>query len=129
MMHHGIHLFLIQLTTSRPVELVNIKRASNFFRNSILDPAWKSIERSVRLIAGSTIDSLIRTLGIGDIYRIYIGTKRDGLDFHMAYIPGDFDVEPEEAFDKEYMNKLFELGYNKAKRGYPWKSVPPGINE
>jgi hypothetical protein len=59
--------------------------------------------------------------------RIYAGAKRDGLEYHLAYIPDDFNQESQEAFDSKYMNNLFELAYNLAKQGYPWESLPPGI--
>lgn len=96
-------------------------------RNSKLQPKWQTIERRVQLVASSSISSLIRAQGIGDMLRIYAGAKRDGLEYHLAYIPDEFNQEPEEAFDPIYMNNLFELGYNLAKKGYPWQSLPPGL--
>jgi len=30
-------------------------------------------------------------------------------------------------FDPEYMGKLFDLGYQMTKNGYPWEKVPPGF--
>jgi hypothetical protein len=30
-----------------------------------------------------------------------------------------------EAFDPDYMVKLFELGYRMAAKGYPWRKIPP----
>jgi hypothetical protein len=96
-------------------------------RNSMLKPKWKSTERNVPPIAGRTISSLIRTQGIGDMYRIYLVTKRDGLEYHLAYIPDVFDVEAKEPFDMGYMNKLYKLGFDMAKKGYRWKRVPPGL--
>lgn len=98
-------------------------------RNSRLEPEWETIERGVQPIAMSSIDSLIRTQGIGDMYRIYAGAQRDGLDYHLAYIPADFTEEPKEVFDPKYMKKLFEYAYNMAKQGYPWKTSPPGMDE
>jgi len=96
-------------------------------RNSMLKPRWKTTERKLRPIAGRTVSSLIRTQGIGDMYRIFLGVKRDGLVYRLAYIPGDFAVESKEPFDTEYMNKLYELGFNMAKQGYPWEKTPPGL--
>jgi hypothetical protein len=61
------------------------------------------------------------------MYRIYLDCQRDGIDFNLAYIPEDFDVRPEEEFDPVYMSKLFDLGYNLAKDGYPWEKAPPGF--
>ena len=96
-------------------------------RNSFLDPDYRGIKRSVLPIASRTIDSLIRTQGIGDIYQIYALCKRDGNDFNLAYIPADFTVESTEGFDPVYMGKLLERGYQMALEGYPWEKAPPGF--
>ncbi len=97
-------------------------------RNSQLDSKWKTITRKLAPIAMRSVDSLIRTQGLGDMYRIYLGSMRDGLEYHLAYIPDDFNEESEEFFDPVYMRKLFDHGYNKAKLGYPWKREPPGMD-
>jgi predicted patatin/cPLA2 family phospholipase len=96
-------------------------------RNSFLDPDYQGIKRNVLPIASRTIDSLIRTQGIGDLYQIYALCKRDGNDFSLAYIPSDFTEEPTEAFDPVYMSKLFDRGYQMALDGYPWAKAPPGF--
>ena len=62
-----------------------------------------------------------------DLYRLYLGAKRDKLPFRLAYIPGDFDLEPEEAFDPKYMRALFDLAYELSRNGYDWATSPPGI--
>lgn len=96
-------------------------------RNAFLDPDYRGIKRNVLPIASRTIDSLIRTQGIGDLYQIFTLCKRDGNEFNLAYIPPDFTEEPAEGFDPVYMGKLFELGYEMAIGGYPWQKVPPGF--
>jgi len=96
-------------------------------RNSFLDPDYRGIKRNVLPIASRTIDSLIRTQGIGDIYQIYALCKRDGNDFNLAYIPSDFIEESTEAFDPVYMGKLLDRGYQMAFEGYPWETAPPGF--
>ena len=96
-------------------------------RNSFLDPDYRGIKRNVLPIASRTIDSLIRTQGIGDIYQIYALCKRDGNDFNLAYIPSDFIEESTEAFDPVYMGKLLDRGYQMALEGYPWETAPPGF--
>ena len=83
--------------------------------------------RNVVPIASRTIDSLIRTQGIGDLYQIYTLCARDGNNFNLAYIPSEFTEEPSEGFDPVYMGKLFALGHEMALKGYPWKSEPPGF--
>jgi hypothetical protein len=63
---------------------------------------------------------------VGDLYRIYIATQRDGIDYNLAYIPESFTTPLEEPFDTAYMRQLFQVGYGMAVRGYPWAKVPPG---
>ena len=96
-------------------------------RNSFLDPDYNGIKRSVLPIASRTIDSLIRTQGIGDLYQIYALCKRDGNDFNLAYIPSSFTEETTEDFDPVYMRKLYKLGYEMGVKGYPWEKGPPGF--
>jgi hypothetical protein len=95
-------------------------------RNAKLEPQWQTVDRSIVDIAGRTVDSLIRTQGIGDLYREYLGVKYYGFDYNLAYIPASFDAESKELFDPQYMGKLYQLGYDLARRGYPWEEAPPG---
>lgn len=95
--------------------------------NAKLDPEWEAVKPKLLPIALDSISTLILTQSIGDLYRIYLGAKRDGLDYNLAYIPKDFKVKCEEQFDKAYMNALFKRGYDLAKAGYPWQKAPPGF--
>jgi len=97
-------------------------------RNSFLDPDYTGVNPSILPIGLRTIDTLIRTQGIGDLYQIYALCMRDGNDFNLAYIPSDFTEKPSEGFDPVYMGKLYELGYQMAKDGYPWQKWPPGFH-
>lgn len=94
-------------------------------RNAVLDPTYEPVKPKLVPIAGKSIASLIRTQGIGDMYRIYLNAQRDGLRYRLAYIPDDFNAESEEAFDLAYMRKLFDLGYEQGNTGTAWKNTPP----
>jgi predicted acylesterase/phospholipase RssA len=96
-------------------------------RNSRLDAEWKSVKPKIFPVIERSIQTLIRTQGIGDLYRIFLGARRDELDYNLAYIPSDFALAPDEKFDPKYMQKLFNLGYQMAKNGYPWEKAPPGF--
>ena len=100
-------------------------------RNSRLDPHAAVVNRKLLPIAGRSISSLIRTQGVGDLYRIFALAERDNLDFNLAYIPASFDQAPEELFDVEWMRKLFQLGYEAGKAGFEWSKSPPmyGVSE
>ncbi len=70
---------------------------------------------------------LIHTQGIGDLYRIYLTTQRDGVDFNLAYISDSFNAPHMEEFDTEFMRQLYAVGYDMAAKGYPWQKTPPGF--
>ena len=108
---------------------VGLKGESRIFviRNSRIEPNWETTKPKIFRILNRSISSLIRTQGIGDLYRIYLSAQRDGMDYNVAFIPSDFNEKPKEEFDPEYMGKLFDLSYQMAKNGYPWEKAPPGF--
>ena len=79
-------------------------------RNSQLSPRWEPVSPRVAPIVSRTIFSLIRTQGIGDLAQIYLTAERAGMGFNLARVPADFDLEPTELFDPQYMRALFERG-------------------
>lgn len=103
------------------------KRVLYVIRNARFDPDWASVERRTLAIAARAIASLTRTQGMGDLYRIYATTQRDGIDFNLTYIPPDFNAPHKEEFDTAYMQSLFATGKESAQSGYQWQKVPPGL--
>jgi predicted acylesterase/phospholipase RssA len=112
----------------RLAEQVQRARRLYIIRNARLDPEWADVQRRTLPIAGRAIASLIATQGIGDLYRLYLQAQRDGLDYNLAFIPPTFRAVPKEVFDRDYMNQLYEVGYDLARHGYPWQKTPPGWN-
>lgn len=104
-------------------------RSLYIIRNARLDPDWASTQRSTLDIAGRAISSLIQSQGLGDLYRIYLLAQRDNLDYNLAFIDSDFDVQLQEPFDSAYMRALFDYGYDLAQDGYTWHNVPPGWHD
>jgi hypothetical protein len=107
--------------------IVDDKRERHLYiiRNDQVFPEWQHVNPRLRDIAQRTINSILKTQGVGDIYRLYVYARRDGVDFNLAYIPPYFPPRSRDEFDKPYMNKLFDDAYNKAKNGYPWHKHPP----
>ena len=97
-------------------------------QNNHLRPIYNEVELAIGGLVGTSFSTLIRNQAIGDIFRIYFASRRDGFDFHLAFIPPEFDEVPEQEFDLDYMNNLFDLGYRLAVDGYPWHRAPPGID-
>lgn len=98
-------------------------------RNALLDPKWKTLDLGLMDLVGRSISSLIRTQGLGDVYRIWVDARENGMAFHLAHIPAAFDREPEEPFDSAYMNALYDTAFRLAREGYPWDEAPPEEHE
>jgi predicted acylesterase/phospholipase RssA len=96
-------------------------------RNGKIDPEWQSVSENVFSITQRSLSTLIKNQGIGDLYRIYSISRRDGIDFNLASIPPDFNDTSEEPFDQKYMIALFDRGYGLANQNYSWVKAPPGL--
>jgi hypothetical protein len=108
---------------------INPIRRAYIIRNGHIAPEFKAVKARTLSIAGRAVSSLIKTQGVGDLYELYVFAKRNGIDYNLAYIPGDFLDTSTAAFDPVYMTKLYDLGYKMAEAGYPWKKVPPRFGD
>jgi hypothetical protein len=95
--------------------------------NARLDPEWGEVERRTLPITLQAIVTMIEYHVIGDLYRIYDVTKRDGTDFNLAYIPSTFTVLHTTRFDTAYMRQLYTFGFEQAAAGYQWAKLPPTL--
>jgi hypothetical protein len=102
------------------------KRTLYVIRNGKVTPEWSAVKPRLASIAGKSISSLIKTQGIGDLYRMYANAKRDGIDFNAIWVPASFAIKEKEPFEQGYMRALFNLGYEMGKNGIPWSRLPPG---
>lgn len=103
------------------------KQTLYIIRNGMLEPSWNEVKQKLGPVTKASISTLIRTQGMGDLYRMYLGTKRDDIRFRLAYVPYEFDVESDEAFDSKYMKALFDFAYELSSKGYDWATSPPGV--
>jgi len=104
------------------------KRNLYIIRNSRLDPQWANTQRHILSIAKRSISSLIQSQGVGDLYRIYLTAKRDGVAYNLAYIPASFNEEHHEEFDTKYMRALYKLAYKLSVDGFQWNKAPPSLD-
>jgi hypothetical protein len=101
------------------------ERHAYLIRNARLDPEWASTERELFSIVGRAISTMIHYTGYQDALRIYATSRRDGVDYNLAFIGADFTVEHKVPFDQAYMRALFDYGYRQGRAGYPWRKAPP----
>lgn len=95
--------------------------------NARLDPDWGEVDRRTLPITFQAINTLLEYHVIGDLYRIYDVTRRDGTDFNLGYIREAFKVPHETQFDTAYMRQLYEYGFQQAAAGYDWAKRPPSL--
>lgn len=97
--------------------------------NGQLLPEPDVTRRSVRSIAMRSFESAAKWAVVGDLFRIYASTLRERATFHWVTIPEGVDLAGEQVFDPVLMSRLYELGYEKARTGPPWATVPPGFRQ
>jgi Patatin-like phospholipase len=95
--------------------------------NARLDPEWGEVERRTLPITFQAIATLLEYQVIGDLYRMYDVTKRDGTDFNLGYIRATFNIPHKTQFDTPYMRQLYEYGFKQAASGYDWAKRPPAL--
>ena len=95
--------------------------------NSKLKPKGQTFKPGLRTIARRSISTLINTQGLGDIYRIFLTSQRDKVNFNMAFIPSDIEKKSNKVFDTDYMQELYDYGYKQMIDGYSWKQTLPGF--
>lgn len=105
------------------------RRHAYVIRNARLDPEWASVDRRLLSITGRAIATMIHYSGYNDVLRIYATSRRDGVEYDLAYIGADFTVERRETFDQAYMRALFDYGYEQGRRGYGWHKLPPLLSQ
>jgi len=122
-----VYVYPIALDWKLVLKALNVKGKPSVYiiRNAKLKPKAETMPNKIFPISSRAISSLVRTQGIGDLFRIYLETQRDGLDYNLTYIPDDFDVESKEPFDMDYMNALYQVGHDMAAGGKVWLKAPP----
>jgi hypothetical protein len=124
-----VHLYPLGVDWEALLEKLQVPGTPQVYviRNGFLDGSYKPVDRSVIAITAKTVDTLMGSIVYGDMYRIYLATLRDGLEYNLAFVPEDFDFPADEVFDREYMQALFQVGYELGRDGYEWSAAPPGF--
>jgi len=109
------------------IDISKIKAKMYVIRNGYVEPGYKPVKDDLTSIAGQMFDTMVNSQGIGDTYRIYTQSLKNGSDYNLAVIPGDFRPEKGQEFDPKQMRELFDRGYQDAVKGYKWQKIPPGL--
>lgn len=104
---------------------VKLNRTIYVLRNGKVTPEYSTVKPKLASIVGKSISTLIKTQGVGDLYRMYANAHRDGIAFKAVWIPPSFTMKEPKPFDPAYMKALFDLGYEMGLKGIPWADQPP----
>ena len=93
--------------------------------NGTFAPQAEKTEPKTLAIATRSISTLIKNQSIGDVYKMYAQSVRDGVSFYLASIPADFQEKGKSEFDQAFMRKLYDLGYQAGQGPGAWSRTPP----
>ena len=111
------------------IDASKVKYSIYIIRNGYSDPIYKEVPNRMSSIAERSIDTMMSAQGSGDLYQLYLFTKISNGDFNLACIPATNMYDFKEPFDVSVMRKLFDLGFEQVKHGYPWRRTPPGLEK
>jgi len=103
------------------------RRTAYIIRNGRLFRDEVEVQRQTLSVAAEAASTMIAANGLNDTFRIYLTTKRDGVGYKLAYISDDFTEPYTGPFDRAYMNKLFDYGFEVGRKGDAWHAAPPGF--
>jgi predicted acylesterase/phospholipase RssA len=82
------------------------------------EATYKPVKPRSLSIARASVDNLMRKNTVSSLYRLWVQAMVYGADFHIAYIPPEFDVDwGATEFDPEKMRRLFDFAYQRAAKG------------
>lgn len=97
-------------------------------RNGWVSPDPDQVKRSLTDITLRSIGTMLKVSGINDLYRLYLSSVHDNLEFNYVSIPLDYKPLTREQFNKAEMNQEFAYGEKIASQGIQWRHLPPGFS-
>ncbi len=103
--------------------------AAYLIRNGKLTPSPEPVPRSLPKITRRALLTLGKAHGWDHLHYICEIAHQNQIDFNYIGIPENCDLPGKQAFDREEMSILFNLGIDLAKSGSPWRKFPDGPHE
>ena len=96
-------------------------------RNGRTRSEYMPMRPDIAALGEHAMHQLTQSLGIGDLYTIYLRAEREGAGFFAAWIGEDFAAPWQGWFDPQYTQALFEYGHALALKGNGWHRMPPDM--
>jgi predicted acylesterase/phospholipase RssA len=92
--------------------------------NNALIPEFEVVPNSTFSVGSRALSTMIKAQTRSAINATYGFARRVGIGFHLAAINKAIPYSPTDAFNKDYMQTVFKLGYEESLSGKIWKSAP-----
>jgi hypothetical protein len=93
--------------------------------NSSLQRDFAVVDPSTPQILGQTVSMAVMVDLRLMLDRAFVVAKNSGIGFNVAAIPANFFAPSRGPFDPQYMNALFNAGYDLGKSATPFAAAPP----
>jgi len=97
--------------------------------NGQLLPVPGTTNRSLRSIGARAFSAAAKASTLGDLFRIFAFSLRNGAGYHWITIPNGVELSGEETFDPVAMRRLYDVGFAKSRDGPEWATAPPGAQD
>lgn len=96
-------------------------------RNGMLTMPYEVIPDKGMALLTRSLKSLTVLQSRGDLYKMLYDSQLQQIDLSFTYVDNEFDapVETKAMFDFEYMQALYNYGYDKAVKGQVWSKKLP----
>jgi len=97
--------------------------------NGQLLPVPGTTNRSLRSIGTRAFTAAAKAATLGDLFRIFAFSLRQGAGYHWITIPNGVELAGDETFDTVEMRRLYDIGFAKSRDGPEWATAPPGAQD
>lgn len=112
------------LNTADVFRKLKPRRTIYIVRNNTVGPEWQNVDNSALKIAARATSTTVKYQGNADLFMDFLAIKQRGADFNVTAIGRDFPLKYVGPFNQQYMTKLYQHGYQKARYGNPWFKTP-----
>jgi hypothetical protein len=102
-------------------------RHAYIIRNARVDAMHAETQPRTINIAARAIGTMLTASGNNDLLLTYFVSRRDGVDYNLAFIGSDFVTARSGEFDPRYMQALYDYGFRRGAMGGLWYKAPPGL--
>lgn len=88
--------------------------------NAKTTPVYQPQNTNLRKLGERTLETLIKSQGVGGLGRIASTARRDGFSIRAMILPSSFLEKPTELFEPGYMSRLYDVGASLSRDPSNW---------